>query len=98
MIDGTYNMMVNTPLGPQPATATLRSNGDTYTGDIDAPVIGEQHIEGPVKDDVFTAEGSFELLLIGEIVYKLTGKLEGDKLHITIDSNKVSLELEGTRE
>ena len=35
--DGTWNMTMNTPMGPQSATLTLTSNGDSLSGSMTGP-------------------------------------------------------------
>ena len=97
MIDGTYKLDVNSPLGRQQGMATLRTQGDTVVADIDAPIIGKQHTEGRVDGNSFTASGSFKVLFVGKIDYSLHGSVEGDAIHIDIKSSKGDFSLEGTR-
>ena len=97
MIDGTYAIAVDTPLGRKSGTAILRTEGDVVFADIDAPIIGKRHMEGQAEGDSFTAEGSGSVKLLGKIDYTLKGIVSGDSLHIHIQSNKGELTLEGTR-
>ena len=76
----------------------MRTEGDTIFADIDAPLIGKQQLEGHLEEDgSFTAEGTFKLKLIGKVKYTLRGEVVGDDLHISIDSSKGKLEVEGKR-
>ena len=97
MIDGMYNIEVDTLLGRRPGTVEMRTEGDTVFVDIDAPVIGEQHVEAKTEGDSFTAEGSFRVFLLGEITYTLHCEVKGDDLNIHIDSSKGVFELIGKR-
>ena len=98
MIDGIYEISIDTPLANRPGRAELHSNGDTVTGVIDAPVIGEQSIEGKLdSENSFTAEGSFPLFLFGVIEYTLKCAVNGDDIAITILSSKGNFNFTGTR-
>ena len=72
MIDGTYKIEVGVPFGRKTGTVVLRTQGDTAVADIDAPIVGKQHVEGRAEGDTFTAQGSGKIpLVIG-----ITGHLE----------------------
>ena len=97
MIDGTYNVKVDIPLGRKDATVVLRSQGDVLSIDVDAPIIGKQHMEGQVEGNTFSAQGTTRIMLSGKINYTLTGEVSGDDLHISIQSNKGDFILDGVR-
>ena len=54
MIDGTYKIEFDTPLGHKSGTATIRTAGESAHADIDAPFIGEQRIGKRQNQRVFT--------------------------------------------
>ena len=98
MVDGNYAIYVDTLLGRQPGSVTLRTEGAKTYADINAPVIGKQFIEVKVGDDnTFEAEGTFWLMLMGMIRYYLRGEVEGDDLHILIQSTKGKFDTNGKR-
>lgn len=97
MIDGTYKIKVDVPFGRKDGTIVLHSKGDVMTADIDAPIVGEQHVEGRAEGDTFTAQGSGKIKIMGRIDYTLRGEVVGDKLHIIIESNQGQFSLEGVR-
>lgn len=97
MIDGTYRIEFDTPLGRKEGTVVLRTDGDVVFADIDAPLLGKQHGEGHVDGDTFTAEGSGKIKLVGKVNYALKGEVEGPDLHVDIQSSKGDFKLEGTR-
>ncbi len=97
MIDGTYRMEIDSPLGHKRGTVTMRTEGNVVYADIDAPIIGKVTSQGHVDGDNVSGEGMFKLGLFGKVSYKLQGRVEGDKLHITINTNKGTITAEGTR-
>ena len=97
MIDGTYNIEFDTPLGRKKGTVVLRTEGEVVFADIDAPLLGQKSMQGHFEGDAFTAEGSGKIKLIGKVDFTLQGKVEGDSLHVDIKSNKGDYVLEGTR-
>ena len=98
MIDGTYEIEIDAPLGRKSGTVVLRTDGNTVIGDIDAPVIGKQHVEGGLEgENAFSAQGAFKLMLVGKIEYTLRGEVQGDVLTIVVKSNKGDFELSGNR-
>lgn len=97
MIDGTYKIEVDVPFGRKSGTVILHTQGDAAVADIDAPIVGKQHVEGRVEGDTFTAQGSGKIALVGAIDYTLNGEVSGDNLIINIQSNKGELQLRGIR-
>jgi len=97
MIDGTYKIMVDSPLGRKEGTIVLKAEGDVLYADVDAPVVGKQKMQGRVDGDTFTAQGSTKILFVGKINFTLNGEVSGDDLHVDIQSNKGDFKLEGVR-
>lgn len=98
MIDGTYNVEADTPIGKKSGTVALRTQGDTVLGEIDMPIVGKQNVEAEKGEgDTFSAQGVFKALLVGKVNYSLQGQVENDELHVSIVSSKGDFELKGTR-
>lgn len=97
MIDGTYKIEVDVPFGRKTGTVVLRTQGDVAIADIDAPIVGKQHVEGHAEGDTFTAKGSGKIKLVGQINYTLNGEVSGNDLVINIQSNKGEFKLRGIR-
>lgn len=97
MIDGTYHIQVETPLGRKRGKVVLRTNGSAGTADIDAPIIGKQHVKGQVDGNTFSAKGTFSVKFVGKVNYSLTSEVVGDVAQIHIKTNKGNFELTGTR-
>ena len=97
MVDGTYKIKIDVPFGRKDGTVILRTEGDALFADIDAPLIGEAHVEGTADGDAFAAEGSGRIKLVGKVDYTIAGEVEGDKLRLDIHSNKGDFKIEGVR-
>ena len=97
MIDGKYSFEVDVPFGRKAGTIALRTEGDTAIADIDAPVLGEKHVEGQVDGDTFTAQGSGKVKFMGNVEFTVVGTVSGDNLHVDIKSTKGDFALEGVR-
>ena len=97
MIDGKYSFEVDVPFGRKEGTIVLRTEGDAAFADIDAPVIGKNHMEGQVDGDTFTAHGSSKIMFIGNVEFTVVGTVSGDNLHVDIKSNKGDFVIEGVR-
>ena len=97
MIDGRYKIKVDVPFGRKDGTIALRTEGEAVIADIDAPIVGKQHVEGRAEGDAFTAQGSGRISLVGRVDYTLKGEVVGDGLRIDIQSSKGAFKLEGTR-
>jgi hypothetical protein len=51
--DGNWKITINTPMGAQTVDATIKTNGDTFTGTTKGQM-GEQAVEGKVAGDTLT--------------------------------------------
>ena len=97
MIDGTYKIKIDLPFGRKDGTITLRTEGNTLFADIDAPLIGEAHVQGTASGNTFAAEGSGKIKLVGRVDYTITGEVSGNELRLDIHTNKGDFKFEGVR-
>ena len=97
MIDGTYSVEVESPLGRKQGTVAIRTEGEVAHAEIDAPLVGKQKIDGRAEGNRFSAKGEFKIMLVGKVSYSLEGEVKGDELHVSIDSSKGAFKLVGTR-
>jgi len=51
--DGNWKITINTPMGAQQVDASIKVNGDTFTG-VTKGQMGEQTVEGKVSGDTLT--------------------------------------------
>lgn len=96
MIDGAYKLKIDVPLS-NGGSVVLRTEGDATYADIDAPVIGKQHVKGRCEGNTFTAEGSKSVFLVGRIDYTLRAEVSGDNMRVYIQSNKGDFTFDGVR-
>lgn len=97
MLDGTYVVEVNTPLGRKTGKIALETENERVFVSVDAPVLGKKRLEGRTQGDSFVVEGEWKLLLIGKIEYKVEGTLYGEDLALSIKTNKGSTQAVGIR-
>jgi len=97
MIDGTYLIEVDTPLGRKSGTAELTTQGDVLEAHVKAPIIGTQKATGTVDGNTFSAEGALKIPLKGELNYTIVGEVDGDIITAQFKSDKGNLTLIGAR-
>ena len=99
MIDGTYSISLDTPLGSKSGMVNLTTSGNQVVAQIDAPLIGKQKIVGTLKGtDGFTASGSMRMGLLGKLDYTAEGHVEGDTITCDISSKKGTITVSGKRQ
>ena len=76
MIEGTYLLQVDTPLGRKEGIAELVANGGQLEACVDAPIIGKQEATGTLDGNRFTASGEIKVLLKGKVHYSLEGEVD----------------------
>jgi len=85
-VDGTYKIVSKTPVGDQPATLTLKTEGNVLTGSSSSDLEGVAPVlDGKVDGNSF----SFSLCPkspYGELKLDLTGKVEGDTISGDVNS------------
>lgn len=97
MIDGTYEIEVDVPVGRKTGTVSIRTEGDVAFASVDLPIVGKQELQGRMEGDTFFAKGSFKPLLMKSVDYSLSGKVEGDELLVSIESSKGNFDIKGKR-
>lgn len=97
MLEGTYEVEFDSPLGRKKGTVKLSVEGTRAIADIKAPVVGKQHLVGTADGDTFSGQGKLKSLLLGEVGYTIDGRVEGDTLIANVCSDKGNLELVGNR-
>lgn len=77
-VDGTWNITVNSPMGPQKSKVTLAVNGDTLTG-MGAGPEGERAIaDGKVNGDAVSWK--VDITSPFPTTLEFEGKVDGDKI------------------
>jgi hypothetical protein len=77
-VDGTYKIEIDTPIGKQGATLTLKTSGDKLSGTAES-MLGKSEFTGTVKGDtlawVMDISGP-----MGQIKLEYTGKVTGNDI------------------
>lgn len=97
MLDGTYKIHMETPVGRKKGKLYLKTEGDKLMSCVEAPILGRQFFEWKPDGDTFTGDGEFELFLVGDIYFTVEGGVNGDEVQCTLDTNKGPFVIEGTR-
>jgi hypothetical protein len=78
VIDGTYQIQLDTPVGKQDIKAVLKTEGNKLIGSSDS-LLGKLDFTGVVKGDTF----SWDMVIsgsVGSMKLEFTGKLSGDEI------------------
>ena len=77
-VDGTYKIEVDTPIGKQEATLTLKTDGDKLSGTAES-TMGKNEFTGTVKGDTLTWTMDINSPM-GEMKLEYTAKVTGDDI------------------
>lgn len=78
-VDGTYNLTMNTPMGPQQGKLTLKSAGDSLSG-IYENMMGPQEFSGGTIDGNRCAWNTTATTPMGPMNLKITATVDGDRI------------------
>ncbi len=96
MLEGTYTLSLNTPMGSIPCKINLWFENKMLNGCID--IMGTKNYlnGGKVEDNKCFFSGELNTPL-GAINYKILGVAEQNKLNIFAETNKGNFQLQGCR-
>ncbi len=77
-VDGNWKITISTPMGPQEVTASITSQGNTFTGTSESAIGGAQEISGQVNGDTLT--WSADITKPMPLKLEFTAKVDGDKM------------------
>jgi hypothetical protein len=78
-VDGTWNVVVKSPMGDQPSTLTLKADGGTLTGTASAQGNTNPIANGKVDGDAVSWSNSITTPF--PMTLEFAGKVEGDTLN-----------------
>jgi hypothetical protein len=78
-VDGTYEITVDTPMGAQSMTLTLKTDGDALSGKIDSPMGAQEFSGGSVSGDDISWNMEIESPM-GKMNLEYKGKVTGDDI------------------
>jgi len=94
-VDGSYDCTVKSPLGDQKMTLTVRSAGDTFTGDVSG-AMGSMDVTGEVAGDRVSWKQSMTVPMPMTLDCEAT--IDGDTLVGTVGAGAFgSFPMSGTR-
>ena len=98
MIDGIYDIAVDTPKLHRRGMLSLKSEGGAIVGILSVGEdVHEERFEGSCTDKEFTFEGSGSFPSLGEIDYVAHGSIWGNSLDVSIQTNKGTITFFGTQ-
>ena len=96
MIDGKYAVSIDLPIGRFKGILKLITNGTEVTGYIETMGKQSPFSGGIATGNQFSFSGDFKTI-IGNIKYKITGIVNGDKLEIDAITNNGNFKIDGYR-
>ena len=94
-VDGTFDVVVKSPLGDQKSTLTVRSEGATFTG-TNAGALGSDDISGEVSGN--TISWKQQITVPMPMTLDMAATVEGDAISGTVGAGAFgSFALSGTR-
>ena len=96
MLEGTYALNLNTPMGNIPCKVGLWMERGNLSGSIEMMGSKNYFKGGKVEDNKCVFSGDFNTPM-GNINYNILGIVEGDRLTVFAETNKGRFKLEGTR-
>lgn len=75
--DGNWKITINTPMGARTVNANIKTNGATFTGQVESDM-GSQEITGNVNGDNLT--WSFDITNPMPMKLEFDAKVDGDKM------------------
>jgi hypothetical protein len=95
-VDGTWNVVVKSPMGDQPSTLTLKADGGTLTGTASAQGNTNPIAGGKVDGD--TVSWSNSITTPFPMTLEFSGKVEGDTLNGSVKAGSFgSFPFKGSR-
>ncbi|UVO51599.1 hypothetical protein M0208_14205 [Sphingomonas sp. SUN019] len=94
-VDGTYDVIVKSPLGDQKSTLTVKSDGATFTG-TNSGAMGSNDVSGTVDGD--TLAWKQEMTVPMPMTLDMTATVDGDTVTGTVGAGAFgSFPMLGTR-
>lgn len=96
MIDGKYNCSLNTPMGPINGVITLKSNGNSMQGTLEAMGMKNNFQGTKTKENECQFKGNFNTPM-GNIAYTANCVIMSNNLELVASTNKGSFKITGRR-
>ena len=97
MIDGLFDIAVDTPKYHRRGTLELKSSGGDITARLDVGDAKGLEFSGACRDKDVEFEGRGDLPSLGEVSYRARGSVWGNSVSITCKTDAGKVEIFGTR-
>ena len=97
MINGLYDVAIDTPKYHRRGTLNLKSEGSAIEAQLSIIDVADLEFAGTCADKEFDFEGNADLPSIGQGDYKAHGSIWGNSVSITCETVKGKVEMFGTR-
>ena len=97
MIDGTFDVAVDTPKLHRRGTLSLKSNEDKIAAVLNVGDLQDLRFAGTCEGKEFSFEGSGEFGAVGHVDYKASGSIWGNSIDVKCETNVGVITLFGTR-
>ena len=97
MIDGLYDIAVDTPKLHRRGTLTLRSNEGKIAGILNVGDLEDARFAGTCEGKEFTFEGSGEFPSVGQIDYVAKGSIWGNSIDVKCETSAGVITMFGTQ-
>lgn len=97
MIDGTFDVAVDTPKLHRRGTVTLKSDGGAIAGTMNVGEVEGVALSGTCADKEFTISGSAEFGDAGMVEFKALGSVWGNSLDVKAETSLGDVTVFGTR-
>lgn len=95
MIDGTYDLLISTPLGDKRGRATLATSGDALSVDLKVAGFPSLKGSGMVSGNAFRSEGRLKIPIVGAFDYAVEGTVVEGLLEAVCHTSKGDLQAAG---
>lgn len=97
MIQGTFDISIDTMKYHRRGTVALKSDEGTLAVELKASDLEPMYFQGTCEDKEFTVEGSGEFGMHGHVDFVAKGKVWGNSLDVKCETNVGPITLFGTR-
>lgn len=97
VVDGTYDLLVSTPIGDKRVKAVLTSEGEKLTADVKASGLPRVKGTGRMSGEAFAAEGFVKIPFVGSLDYRIEGTVRDDLLEAMCHTSRGDLHISGLR-
>lgn len=96
MINETYQITMETPMGTLKGTAQIQIDGNNLSGQIQAMGINSKFSDGYINHGNCKFQGMISMLF-GKITYEAIGIIKDGKINLDINSNKGMFKIKGQK-